>query len=64
MRNWWSFALVLAILILPAGLKLPSAAAVEPGQPPELRVGSPSPGYSAMFREDGRSDNGLSGSYR
>lgn len=64
MRNWWSFALVLSILILPAGLKLPSAAAVEPGQPPALRVGSPSPGYSATFHEDGRGDNGLSGSYR
>jgi hypothetical protein len=63
MRNWWSIALVLAILLLPGGLKLPSAAAVEPGQPPELRVGSPSPGYSATLPEDGRGDSGSPSSY-
>lgn len=64
MRNWWSIALVLAILLLPGGLKLPSAAAVEPGQPPELRVGSPSPGDSATLPEDGRGDSGSPSSYR
>jgi len=64
MRNWRSLALVFAILVSSAGFRLPSAAAVEPSQPPAPGDGSPSPEYAAMLYDDGRGDNGSPGSYR
>ncbi len=63
MWNRRSLALVVAILVFPAGLRLPSAAAIEPSQSPALGVGSPSPGYPATLYEDGRGEDGSPGSY-
>jgi len=63
MRNWCSLAIIVAIPILPAGLKLPSVAAQEPSMPRLPGVASPSPGYSPTLQEDGPRDNGSPGSY-